>query len=229
MFTRINPHGVAQLVSGPTRHFPGQVSTGLDHYYSNRPNKISAVQKHHCGESDHMLISGIRHSKKIRSSPKYIRKRCYKNFDPGLFVGAVQQLSWLDVYLCEDVDDAVDLLSRKLTDILDELAPMRTIQIITNYSPYISKETLKMMMERDELQRIASETGNRVDWTRYKKLRNKVNNRLSFEEFKGQKLKLDECGSNSAKTWKNVKVTGKRVYRGKKWAPIASANIINCS
>jgi hypothetical protein len=37
LFTRIFPHGVAQLVSGPSRHFPGQVSTGLDHYYSNRP------------------------------------------------------------------------------------------------------------------------------------------------------------------------------------------------
>ena len=109
LFSRIVSHGVAQLVAGPTRHFPGQVSTGLDHYYSNRPNKISAVQKHHCGGSDHMLISAIRYSKSIKSSPKYIHKRCYMNFDSDLFVQAVQQLSWLDVYLCDDVDYAVGL------------------------------------------------------------------------------------------------------------------------
>ena len=36
LFTRIVPHGVTQLVTGPTRHFPGQVSTGLDLYYTNR-------------------------------------------------------------------------------------------------------------------------------------------------------------------------------------------------
>ena len=76
-----------------------------------------------------MLISAIRYSKSIKSNPKYIRKRSYKNFDPDLFVHAVQQLSWLDVYLCEDVDDAVSLLSRKITDILDDMAPMRTIQL----------------------------------------------------------------------------------------------------
>ena len=49
LFSKIIPHGVTQLVSGATRHFPGQVSTGLDHYYSNRPEKLSPVQKHHCG------------------------------------------------------------------------------------------------------------------------------------------------------------------------------------
>ena len=69
LFTRIFPHGVTQLVSGPTRHFPGQVSTGLDHYYSNRPDKISSVQSHHCGGSDHMMITGVRHPKSFKTSP----------------------------------------------------------------------------------------------------------------------------------------------------------------
>ena len=81
LFTKIMPHGVSQLVSGPTRHFPGQVSTGLDHYYTNRPDKLAAVQTHHCGGSDHMLITAVRHSKSFKTSPRYIRKRTYKNFD----------------------------------------------------------------------------------------------------------------------------------------------------
>ena len=205
LFTRILPHGVTQLVSGPTRHFPGQVSTGLDHYYCNRPNKISAVQSNHCGGSDHMLIQAVRHSRAIKAKPRYIRKRSYRDFDPHLFVAAVQQLSWLDVYLAEDVDEAVGLLSSKLTDILDDMAPMRTIQVRTNYVPYLSKETLSMMKERDEWQKLASETSSRVDWLRYKKLRNKVNNRLKFEESTWQKARLDNCSTNSAKTWKSVK------------------------
>ena len=32
-----------------------------------------------------------------------------------------------------------------------------------------------------------------------------MNNRLEYEESKWQKVRLDECGRNSAKTWKNVK------------------------
>ena len=49
LFTRIIPLGVSQHVSGATRHFPGQVSAGLDHYFTNEPSKLSQVQKHHCG------------------------------------------------------------------------------------------------------------------------------------------------------------------------------------
>lgn len=44
LFTRIFPLGVSQHVVGPTRHWPGQVSTGLDHYYTNKPGKLSPVQ-----------------------------------------------------------------------------------------------------------------------------------------------------------------------------------------
>ena len=119
------------------------------------------------------------------------------HFDPDLFFHAV--------YFCEDVDDAVGLLSRNITDILDVMAPMKTFQVRTNYSPWISKETVTMMKERDELQKLASETKSRDDWCKYKQARNRVNNRLKYEEKKGQKLRLDECGTNSAKTWKNVK------------------------
>jgi hypothetical protein len=107
LFTRIIPHGVSQHVVGPTRHFPGQVSTGLDHYFTNKPDKLSQVQKHHCGGSDHMLITGVRRSKSFKTSPRYIRKRNYKYFDKDLFISAVQEISWLDLYLCNDVDTAV--------------------------------------------------------------------------------------------------------------------------
>ena len=205
LFTRILPHGVTQLVSGPTRHFPGQVSTGLDHFYSNRPEKISNIQKHYWGGSDHMLITGIRHSKAVKNCPKYIRKRCYKHFDKNLFVDKVSQLSWLEVYLSEDVDEAVHLLSKNLTNVLDEMAPLRTIQIRKNYNPFISKETKELMKARDKLQQVASETKSKEEWKNYKQLRNKVNNKLKYEEYKGKKQALDECGENSAKTWKKVK------------------------
>ena len=49
------------------------------------------------------------------------------------------------MYLTEDVDVAVHLLSEKLIGILDKMAPLKTIQIRKNYNPFISKETLKMM------------------------------------------------------------------------------------
>ena len=152
-----------------------------------------------------MLIHAVRYSRSIKSSSKYVRKRSYKHFNPGDFEAAVQQLSWLDVYLCEDLDSAVQLLSDKLTFILDGMAPMRTVQVRKKYAPRLSKTTLELMKERDSVQKLASETGDREIWKQYKNVRNTINNRLKYEESNWQKQKLDACGEDSAKVWKSVK------------------------
>ena len=100
-----------------------------------------------------MLIFAIRYSRAVNTSARYIRKRNYKNFDPSQFVAAVQQISWLDVYLSNDVNKAVQLVSDKITFILDVMAPMKTIQVRTSYPPWLSKLIRSLMLERDQLQR----------------------------------------------------------------------------
>ena len=205
LFSQIFPLGVTQCVKGPTRHWPNQPPSGLDHYYTNRPDKLSAVEAQFRGGSDHMLIFAVRYSSSIRSRPSYIRKRNFKNFVPSNFIAAIQQLSWLDVYLCSDVDMAVKLLSDKITFILDEMAPMKTIQIRSNYNPWLSQQTKDMMEERDRMQKLAVETKDQEDWKKYKMLRNKINNRLKSEEKDWQRKKIAECGQDSSKIWKNMK------------------------
>ena len=57
------------------------------------------------------------------------------------------KVSKLDVYMCTDVDKAVRILSSKITSILDKMAPMKTVQVRTNYNPWISQETKTLMLE----------------------------------------------------------------------------------
>ena len=52
-----------------------------------------------------MLIQAVRYSRAVKPSPKYVRKRFFKNFIPKDFVAAVKQLSWINLYMCEDVDN----------------------------------------------------------------------------------------------------------------------------
>ena len=134
-----------------------------------------------------------------------MRKRSYKNFKSEEFLDAVQQISWFDLYLCNDVDTAVDILTRKLTFILDTMAPMKTYQVRTRYAPWLTSLTINLMKERDLQQKKASETQRREDWQKFKALRNRINNRLKFEECSWHKSKLEECGEDSSKIWKNVK------------------------
>ena len=62
LFSQIFPHGVTQCVTGPTRHWPNQPSSGLDHYFTNRPDKLSPVEKQFRGGSDHMFIFAVRYA-----------------------------------------------------------------------------------------------------------------------------------------------------------------------
>ena len=205
LFTRILPRGVTQCVRQATRHWPNQTSTGLDHYYTNRPDKITNVHCQHNGGSDHMVIFATRYSKSIKSHQSYVRKRSYKTFDPDQFIAAIQQTSWLEVYLCTDVEQAVTLLSSKIINILDMMAPMKTVQIRTNYNPWISPETKQLMKDRDDNQKLAAETHDPEIWRKYKNLRNRVTSRLKSEENNWKRYKLTECGRDSSKSWKTVK------------------------
>ena len=137
--------------------------------------------------------------------PKYINKRSYKKFDPSEFVAAVEQISWLDVYLCTDVDMAVELLSEKIVFILDVMAPMKCIQLRKHYNPWLSDTTKELMAERDKLHKVAILSKKDSDWANYKKKRNEVVKRQKVEEASGQRLKLSQCGQDSSKIWNNVK------------------------
>ena len=108
----------------------------------------------------------------------------------------------LHVYLSEDVNMAVSYLTLELNKIFNLMALFKTIQITSRYNPWISEETKQMMKERDRLHEEACRTGN---WSEFKRLRNKVNNRLKYEENYYKKKKFQECRGDPKSSWKTLK------------------------
>ena len=205
LFDRIIPHGFVQLISVATRHWPGQPPSGLDHFYTNRPRKVSDVHAYYHGASDHKLIFAKRYSKSIISNPRIIKKRCYKLFDPEKFLEALRNTSWWDLYSCKNVDHAVELFTNKINSILNIMAPIKNIQVRAKYAPWLSENTKLKLVERDLAKRTASESGKSEDWKTYKVKRNELNNVLRKEKERWQKGKLQEFSEDSSSTWKNVK------------------------
>ena len=105
------------MVNTPTRAWPGQPQSGLDHLYTNYPSKLSEVYTEYTGGSDHKLVKVTRFAK----SMKNVRKRCYKKFNEEEFKQKVRELSWYDLYICEELNQAVKILTDKLTCILDQV------------------------------------------------------------------------------------------------------------
>ena len=143
LFTRIFPHGVSQLVKQGTRVWPGQSDSGLNHVYSNKPEKLSDISLEISGGSDHKILRFTRFTRSMSRSVKYVRKRSFKNFKPEDFLAAVKNISWLDLYMSEDPSEAVRLLTTKLGRILDTMAPIKTIQVRTKYAAWLTDQTKK--------------------------------------------------------------------------------------
>ena len=206
MKERIFTQGVVQCVQGITHSWPGQTPSGLDHTYTNNPEKLGPIQIIPCGSSDHRLILAIRYTKNLKQAPRYCLKRSYKNFDENLFMEEVSKISWWEVYSCQNVDTAVDIFTKKLTDILDKMAPVKKFQIRTRYAAWVSEDTKDRIRERDIAQQAATRSGTIEDWDMYKQLRNTVTVRLRKEKLEWQKAKLANSGNrnDSGKLWKNI-------------------------
>ena len=163
---RIYPHGVVQCVHTLLAR-ANSIST-----YTSKPGKLSTVQVKKSGSSDHSLVLATRYSKTIKETIRYCKKRSYKNFDEQKFLDEVRNISWWEVYSSTDVDEAVEIFTKKLTDILDRMAPVKKFQIRTSYAAWVTDETKAKMAERDLAQQAASDSGLEEDWKRYKKLKN---------------------------------------------------------
>ena len=165
--------------------------SGLDHIYSNKPEKCSEV---------YLEFS----AKSISRSVKYVKKRSFKNFKSEEFMTAVRQLSWFDLYSCENPSEAAELLTRKLSGILDTMAPIRTIQVRSKYAAWLSDQTKAMMKNRDAAQSKAAQSRDPDDWRLYKNLRNSATSRMRAEKKSWEQQKLDNTQHSSSTLWQNI-------------------------
>ena len=204
LFARIVPHGVKQCVVEPTRQGRvGQADSGLDHLWTNYPGKMSQIYTKYNG-SDHKVIMGTRFAKLVRSTTRYVTKRSFKNFEEAVFLDRIRNTSWWDVYQAEDVNDAVHLLTSKITSILDEMAPVKTFQTSSRYCPWLSEGTKALIKERNQAQKRVSENKTAENLSSYKTARNKVTSSLRYDKNKWQKKKLQSSNQDPGKLWKNI-------------------------
>ena len=167
LFDNIIPHGFVQLVTQATRFMSGREPSGLDHIYTNRPEKMSEVQVVFRGSSDHRLVLSTRYTKSVIGKRRILRKRCFKHFKADKFLEDLAKVSWWDVYMTTEVNNALKIFNEKLLSILDLHAPVRTIQVRNNFAPWLSSSTKELMKERDRMQHRASLSNIEEDWQQY--------------------------------------------------------------
>ena len=89
------------------------------------------------------------------------------------------------MYSCRDLDQAVDLFTRKFRNILNIHAPWIIFQQRKHFSPWLTTETKELMKQRAKDLAIVSPglaSDEQVEaWQQFKLYRNKVNNKKKFD------------------------------------------------
>ena len=217
-----NANSVDQIVKGITRAQYNSVQNKtiiscIDHIYTNVSFKCINPEIISFGDSDHDIVGVTRLSKKPADVSRTIHKRSYKNFIKDHFLCDLSMVNWTDVMMCPDLDQATTLFTAKFKYVLDQHAPWIIFQHRKDHKPWITEETLNLMKERDYWKKNAvnlshrggnsqfSQQAAQQAWSKFKCLRNRINNLKKNEEYRFKKKTIDDSIENSAQTWKTVK------------------------
>ena len=69
----------------------------------------------------------------------------------------------------------------------------------------LSKKTKSLLNERNQAQKVASQSKSQDDWRQFKSLRNTATAKMREEKKAWEKLKLDNTKNDPSTIWKNVK------------------------
>ena len=95
----------------------------------------------------------------------------------------------------------------------DAHAPVRKRKIRINHSPWLTPELKKLMFERDNLKKTATNDKTSDNWLKYKLTRNKVNYSFKYAKVAYSNNYFKETVGNTRDSWKRVNmIMGKNPY-----------------
>ena len=138
-----NEQGFECLITKPTRvEMRGTkvTKTLIDVLLSNKPELFKYSGNYYPSLSDHALIYGVLKERVNPNKPKVITFRGYKNFQADVFKQHLATAPWHIAQLFDEVDDQVHAWNLLMNDILDELAPVKSMRVRDNDVPYMTSE-----------------------------------------------------------------------------------------
>ena len=134
----------------------------IDHCYTNVPEKVSDPEVISVENSDHLGLVVTKLAKTPVLRPRTVKKRNYKFFNVEHFLTDILKSDINQtVTACDELEVAAEMFETKFKVILDNHAPVKTYQMRTNYSPFLSVGTKISMAGRDLLREEAIKLGSK--------------------------------------------------------------------
>ena len=105
----------------------------------------------------------------------------------------------------DDIDLALDTWVSLFMNVVEHHLPVRTKRVRKKACPWITKEVVQLMNERDRLHRVAVNKNDSRAWSEYKVLRNRVTHMLKMCKANYYHRIIRENGHNHKKMWSCLK------------------------
>ena len=114
------------------------------------------------------------------------------------------EIPWQDILCVEDVNDKVGQFHLNFLEVLGRHAPLKTRRIKYRSTPFIDQSFQELMFKRDQIQKVARQTGAKSDWNQYRIMRDVVKRKLRESKREYVNKELEKNRSSNA-MWKVIR------------------------
>ena len=166
--------GLKQLIKHPTR-ITCHTSSLIDHIITNCEEKVTQSGVIDTSLSDHQLIFCTRKIKRVKTNNhKQISFRSLKNYSMENFERELKNIALPNYEKFSDVNSAYNDIVNKITQVINNLAPYKTIRVKNQSSEWFDGEFAEQISNRDKLFKKFKKSKLHIDELIYKEAKNTV-------------------------------------------------------
>ena len=198
--------GAAWIKTPPTKINHNKNYANLDHMITNLPQKIIKHKILKCGASDHLILHYTRLTKNQCHFPKYKNVRDYSKINWTQVKSEIKVDHRFTVAENSlDADVACQALIETINQKLEELQPMKRIQMTKKTPGFATKETRELMNKRDAALKRAQTTRNNDDIRQHCTLKNVCHKKLSIDKKAMIRQQFQKAEGDPRKQWQTTK------------------------
>ena len=95
-----------------------------------------------------------------------------KNFDLEKYKFRIKNINWTNLYNSKDITLSYNIFETEILNILNEEAPLSTIQVRNNHKRWVTDSTKVQIQNKELARELARSTQNPLHWQSYRALRN---------------------------------------------------------
>ena len=199
---------LTEIIKEPTRTTCNTASL-LDHILTNCAEKVSQKGVIDVGLSDHQLIFCTRKIRRTRHNMhNQIQTRSLRNYSAEKLISTLKDIKFPNYDIFSDVNVAYADLTKKISDAIDNVAPIKTLRIKNNSQDWFDSEIAEAIKLREKYFKKFKKSNLHIDYDFYIEAKYNVQKLIKQKKIEFYNAKLTENIGKPKELWRALKNLG---------------------